>query len=145
VRNPCADCGTPTSNGTRCEKHDRDDERRNAKTVDHGVKRSHFQRLRLRRIELADAHCELRVDERCTVTATTVHLDPALEGDHDAATIDDVRAACAHCHGVVDGGRASGGRGRPIFETRHSPGTGSIFPRTGLEASAKPPRPIVIA
>lgn len=117
MRRPCIEivngrpCGTPSS-GTRCPTHERprrraDDARRNAKTVTHGVKRSHFQRLRADRIAVARGLCELRADRGCTGTATTVHLDPRLNGDHDAATIDDVYAACAHCHGVVDGRRSS--------------------------------------
>lgn len=102
-------CGIP-SLGTRCAKHERprreaDDARRNAKTVAHGVKRSHFQRLRRERIELARGLCEVSVDRDCTRVATSVHLDPRLKGDHDAAMLGDVRAACAHCHGVVDGRR----------------------------------------
>lgn len=103
-------CGVP-SKGTRCPVHERprrvaDDRRRNAKTVAHGVKRAHFQRLREERLALAGGFCELHLDRDCTTVATTVHLDEALAGDHDRATLDDVRAACAHCHGVKDGGRA---------------------------------------
>jgi hypothetical protein len=53
------------------------------------------------------------VDEGCTEVATTVHLDPKLGGDHLRATITDVTSACAHCHGVVDGGRAQDGPAEP--------------------------------
>jgi hypothetical protein len=107
-------CGTP-ARGARCPEHARprqlaDAKRRNAKTVAHGTKRAPFQRLRKQRLELAGGYCELRVDAGCTLAATSVHLDPSLGGNHDIATIDDVRAACAHCHGVIDGARASRGR-----------------------------------
>lgn len=85
-----------------------DSRRRNAKTRAHGVKRAHFQRLRSARLAYAGGLCELVVGRGCTRVATTVHLDPALEGAHDRATLDDVRAACRHCHGVVDGRRSAG-------------------------------------
>jgi hypothetical protein len=103
-------CGVP-STGTRCPKHERpradaDNRRRNAKTVAHGVKRAHFQRLREQRLEMTGGFCELQVDRGCTVLATTVHLREELRGDHGRATIDDVRAACRHCHGVTDGKRS---------------------------------------
>lgn len=117
---------------THCEIHAKlDDERRNTKTRAHGVKRSHFKTLRTQRLELAHDLCELRIDALCTITATSVHIDPALEGDHDNATLDDCRAACAHCHGVVDGARAhtthgSPPPGRAIFNKSHSPAMGLI-------------------
>ncbi|HEV8105558.1 MAG TPA: hypothetical protein VGP69_17640 [Gaiellaceae bacterium] len=38
--------------------------------------------------------------------ATHVHLDPRLEGNHDAATLEDCRACCASCSGAVDAPRA---------------------------------------
>jgi hypothetical protein len=116
-RRPCIElvdgrpCGIP-SEGTRCPTHERplvaaDNRRRNAKTVAHGVKRSHFQHLRFERLARAGGFCELHADGGCTTVATTVHLAPALSGDHDRATIDDVQACCAHCHGVVDGARSA--------------------------------------
>lgn len=103
-------CGVP-SKDTRCPTHERprqiaENTRRNAKTVAHGVKRAHFQRLREERLRMSGGFCELQVDRGCTTVATTVHIDDTLTGNHDRATIDDCRAACAHCHGVVDGGRA---------------------------------------
>lgn len=106
---PCLECGTP-SDGARCPKHAApivaaDNARRNAKTVAHGVKRAHFQRIRKQRLELTGFYCELRLPG-CTMNATTAHLDEKLEGNHDAATIDDVKSACLHCHGVADGARA---------------------------------------
>jgi hypothetical protein len=146
---PCLTCGRPSA-GAYCAEHDQDDARRNAKTRAHGVKRAHFQRLRAQRLELAGRFCELTIDADCTREATTVHLDPALEGNHDAATIDDVRAACLHCHGVVDGARSHDTHeplppGRAIFNTPHSPALGSKNPRTSQEASSRRPDGVVIA
>lgn len=104
-RRPCKVCGTPTE-GSLCPTHRREeDARRNAKTVAHGVKRAHFQRLRREVLTVSGGLCELRLNG-CTKTATTVHLDPRLDGNHDVATVDDCKAACARCHGVVDGGRS---------------------------------------
>ena len=42
----------------------------------------------------------------CSLVATTVHLDPALQGNHDIATIDDCVSACRSCHGKVDAARS---------------------------------------
>lgn len=104
--NACLDCGRSCI-GSRCPTHQAAaDARRNAKAAAHGLHRGHWQNLRRQRLELAGGRCELALDEFCTVAATTVHLNPALEGNHDAAAIDDVRAACAHCHGVADAPRA---------------------------------------
>lgn len=105
------DCGRLAEPGERrCATHlaafeQSDNRRRNEKTVRHGVKRAHFQRIRRERLRRAKGVCELRL-RGCKVRATTVHLDPRLAGNHDIATIDDVRAACDHCHGVVDGSRS---------------------------------------
>lgn len=91
---------------TTCKRTCRlDNQRRNAKTVEHGVKRAHFQALRKTRLELDRHACQLRL-RGCKRKATTVHLRPGLAGDHDAATIADVVSACAHCHGVADASRA---------------------------------------
>jgi hypothetical protein len=117
IRRPCIErlpsgglCGRP-GNGSRCAAHAQtrqqaDSRRRNVKTVAHGVKRSHFRQLREQRLAQAGGFCELHVDRDCKRVATTVHIDASLAGDHDRATIDDCRAACDHCHGVIDGARA---------------------------------------
>jgi hypothetical protein len=108
-RRPCLTCGKP-SEGSHCPQHQPDDNaRRNAKTVEHGVKRSHFQKLRPLVFDAAGGLCEIRL-RGCTRVATTVHVDPALEGNHDIATLEDCQAACAHCHGVTDGARSSSSR-----------------------------------
>jgi hypothetical protein len=72
----------------------------------HGYGRAHWHRVRRARLALANGQCELRLDG-CTHRATTVHLDPRRNADHDHAHLSDCQAACAHCHGVVDGGRSS--------------------------------------
>lgn len=98
----------------RCLSHQvdhqqRDDDRRHAKQHDHGRDTARWVNLR-RQALLRDGHtCQLRIDAACTGTATTVHLDPALEGNHAAASLDDVASACAHCHGAEDATRSRGG------------------------------------
>jgi hypothetical protein len=104
-RRPCLICGVPAP-GSYCAAHQPDDNaRRNAKTVAHGVKRAHFQRVRREVLAATGGLCELRLPG-CTTTATTVHLHPELAGNHDIATVADCDAACAHCHGVTDGRRS---------------------------------------
>lgn len=39
----------------------------------------------------------------------TVHLNPALDGDHLAATRDDLTTLCRSCHGSVDAPRSHSG------------------------------------
>jgi hypothetical protein len=145
-QSPCLDCGTPTTNGARCPEHDTEQAHRVAKTRQHGVKRAHFQALRTQRLELAGHRCELRVDALCTGTATTVHIRPELDGNHDAATLNDCLAGCAHCHGVIDAGRAHGrGGGSRHLHDAHSPVKGSKNPRTGGERAGKRSDGVVFA
>jgi hypothetical protein len=90
-----------------CPEHARaDNARRAAKSQAHGIPGQHWQRLRKQRLLYASRQCELHLDDGCTGTATTVHLDPQLDGDHNTATLEDLRAACSHCHGVADAPRA---------------------------------------
>lgn len=110
---PVRGCGELTTGG-RCEVHQaeyskRDNRRRHAKQREHGRDSAHWRVLRLRRLELDAYRCQLRVDTGCSRRATTVHLDPRMNGDHLAASIADVTSCCAHCHGVVDGQRSTGG------------------------------------
>ena len=106
----CAAAGcrrTVPKRSTFCAEHAAADERRRAtKRKRFGYGRSHWQQLRLQRLALAGGVCELRLPG-CTRRATHVHLDPALRGNHDAATLDDCRAACPQCSGAVDAPRAS--------------------------------------
>lgn len=108
----CAELGCPKLTlARRCPEHAaakeaRDNGRRHDRQRDHGRDTASWRRLRARRLLLAGNRCELQL-HGCTEAATTVHLDPALKGDHDLATLDDVRAACAQCHGRVDAPRAT--------------------------------------
>lgn len=79
--------------------------RRDEKRQRFGYSRPHWRRLRVQRLSLAHGLCELRLPG-CSMRATHVHLDPRLEGNHDAATLEDCRACCASCSGAVDAPRA---------------------------------------
>ncbi len=93
----------------RCNSHLRaESKRRAAKAKANGLHTPGWQRMRKARLSLANNICELN-DEGCTIRATSVHIPPELKGDHTRARLEDVRAACHHCHGVVDAPRAKGG------------------------------------
>lgn len=108
----CAELGcAKLTRARRCPEHAaakeaRDNGRRRDLKREHGLGTAHWRRVRAARLLLAGHRCELQLPG-CTERATTGHLDPALDGDHRAAAIDDVRAACLHCHGVVDAPRAT--------------------------------------
>lgn len=95
---PCLECGTP-SRGARCPEHDRS---RGYRPLD-----PHWRSVRAARLHIDADRCQLR-HTGCTGTATSVHLDPALERDHSRATVFNTISACAHCHGVEDGRRSRG-------------------------------------
>ena len=103
---PCLVCGRLTSN-FRCPDHS-DNKQRAARNNTNGTHRSHWRNLRAAVLERDGHQCRLRADDRCTMIATTVHLNPSLNGDHDRATANDCLSACAHCHGVTDAPRAAG-------------------------------------
>ena len=97
-RSPCLICGVPT-NGPYCPEHQ----------PEYGYSRQSWRRpggTRQLVLERAGHRCELRVDEACSDEATTVHRLPEFGTYHDT-NLDAYVAACAHCHGVVDGRRAS--------------------------------------
>lgn len=107
---PTRGCRTRTSGG-HCGPHalaiaERDDARRHAKQRAHGRDTAAWRRLSAARRRLAGGRCELRL-AGCRGRATTAHLDERLEGAHELATLDDVRAACLTCHGRVDAPRAA--------------------------------------
>lgn len=98
-----------------CDTHEpehlhRDNTRRSTKKRDHGRDTAAWRTLRQQRLALDHEICQLR-HPGCTEHATTVHLNPALEGQHARATLDDCTSACHHCHGVEDAPRASQARG----------------------------------
>jgi hypothetical protein len=75
-----------------------------------------------------------------------VHIRPELDGNHDAATLNDCLAGCAHCHGVIDGGRAHGrGGGSRHLHDAHSPVKGSKNPLASLDDLGSPRDGVVFA
>jgi 5-methylcytosine-specific restriction endonuclease McrA len=98
-------CGR-SCEGAYCPLHDR---QRLLKRQDrdrrYGYGRSHWRRLKKERLALDNYTCRIRL-AGCTLRATTVHLHPDLQGNHDIATINDCISACAPCHGAIDAPRA---------------------------------------
>lgn len=68
--------------------------------------------LRARTLERDQHLCQAQLPG-CTHKATTVHIRPALDGDHRQATLHDCISLCHRCHGRIDGPRSPGGRGFP--------------------------------
>src|SRR5436190_1191983 len=134
-RRPCLDCGTPTT-GTRCPRHDHARQRRAARVTAYGYGRAHWRRLRKQRLELDGHRCQLRATALCTGAATHVHLDPALEGRHDQATINDCVSCCASCSGAIDAPRAQGVGGPHRIEAEDTPRPARATPT--LESSPVP-------
>lgn len=83
-RAPCIVCGTPAI-GARCPDHP------------HGRDTSHWQELRERVLKRDNYQCQISLDG-CLGRATSVHLNPRLEGQHLLATEDDCLSACRFCH-----------------------------------------------
>lgn len=83
-RAPCIVCGTPTS-GSRCPDHP------------HGRDTTHWQALRERVLARDGYRCQIGLDG-CLGTATSVHLNPKLKGQHLLAREDDCTSACRYCH-----------------------------------------------
>ena len=80
----------------------------NTKHRAYGHHRKHWRTIRQQRLALDGHRCTIRLPG-CTTTATTVDLDPRLNGQHDHATLDNTRSACHHCHGTIDGAGSRGG------------------------------------
>lgn len=78
-------------------------QRRADNNVRLGRNTQHWKRLRERRLELVGGFCQLGY-VGCSGVAETVHL--VNGGDHATATLEQTLAACRHCHGIHDGGRA---------------------------------------
>ena len=92
-------CGCPG----RCRKRVlQDNQRRKTIAREHGLTSNRWARLRKQALE-RDPLCQ-----RCGREATTVHLDPALKGNHNAATLQDLTSLCHRCHGKLDGARGGG-------------------------------------
>ena len=72
-----------------CDRYlERDRQKRAQRNKVYGYHRANWQRVRKARLELAEYRCELRLSG-CTDFAKIVHLNPALHGNHDAATLTD--------------------------------------------------------
>lgn len=98
ARRPCLTCGKPC-NGSYCDEHQPLYGHHDAQWRGAGGTRQ----LVLER----DQHrCKIVADDGCTHVATTVHRLPEYGTWHDG-NLDAYVSACAHCHGVVDGARAT--------------------------------------
>ena len=104
----CPGCGgVPVRGQKRCARCGRAEAaRKTEKSRTLGLRSAHWRRVREARLRLDGYVCQLK-QGGCTVRATTVHLDPALRGDHRKATLNTTLSACLHCHGVVDAPRAT--------------------------------------
>lgn len=121
-------CGQLHPQGQRCpDKERRDNQRRADKAKTNGLNTSHWQRIR--RVVLArDNHtcqrCGRHRDQLEPNERLTVHLNPALRGDHTRATAADCVTLDSTCHGITDGPRAwhrGAGRSRGAHPTDPPP------------------------
>jgi 5-methylcytosine-specific restriction endonuclease McrA len=91
----------------RCREHQaelerRDNARRNRKQWRQGRNTARWRQLRAAALARDGHQCR-----RCgSSDDLTVHLNPQLAGDHEAATLDDLETLCRRCHGQVDGARS---------------------------------------
>jgi len=90
----------------RCAEHQVafarvDNAKRNRKAWRHGRTSKRWQQIRAA-VLARDGRCL-----ECGSTADlTVHLDPALEGNHLAAGPENCATLCRRCHGRLDGARS---------------------------------------
>jgi hypothetical protein len=99
--------GTGTDNQLRARKnkaHGTHTKAHGTHTKAHGTHTSYWRQLRQQALERDGHTCQLQ-HRGCTEVATTVHLDPALKGNHRIASLEHCKSACKHCHGVEDGRR----------------------------------------
>jgi 5-methylcytosine-specific restriction endonuclease McrA len=82
-----------------------DNRRRNQKRKDSGRTTESWQRMRLAAF-LRDGYACRRCGKTGDRKTLTVHLNPALDGDHLAAGRDDLTTLCRSCHGSVDAPRS---------------------------------------
>jgi 5-methylcytosine-specific restriction endonuclease McrA len=82
-----------------------DNHRRNTKRRVSGRTTAAWQRLRLAAFD-RDSYACRQCGQGGTRHTLTVHLDPALKGNHWSATLDDLTTLCRSCHGSVDAPRA---------------------------------------
>lgn len=106
-------CGTVTRDRVcprGCQRAD--DRRRHERQRTHGRDTRAWRRLALAAKIVAGfrcQHCGSAEDPSDPRTKLTVHLDPALEGNHAIATLADVEVVCASEHGSIDAPRSTGG------------------------------------
>lgn len=91
----CSVCGRRCGGSGRCARH----------PAAGGYSTGHWRKLRVQALVRDGYRCQLQLDG-CTGVATTVHIDPALRGQHEDATLDDCTSACLYCHGVTDAARS---------------------------------------
>jgi 5-methylcytosine-specific restriction endonuclease McrA len=89
----------------RCEKHAgawaaRDNRMRHERARVAGRTTAHWQRVREQVLERDGYACVV-----CGVPARSVHIDPALRGDHRNVTPDEAWTLCPQHHGAIDGAR----------------------------------------
>lgn len=122
-------CRRLTTVGQRfCSVHHRADQlRRGAKRQAHGRNSQAWRRIRTGYLNSVGHLCELRFDG-CTQRADTVHLNPELNGNHLAATTNDLTAACRHCHGIIDAPRSHLGPSGGPSANEETVGT-PLYPR----------------
>jgi 5-methylcytosine-specific restriction endonuclease McrA len=83
-----------------------DNQRRYAKRIDHGRNTPQWLKRTRPAVLKRDQHlCQLQL-AGCTRRAMHVHRLPQYGTRHDS-NLDAYLSACAHCHGVTDGGRAA--------------------------------------
>lgn len=103
-------CGGLHESGSPCPARARaDNARRQRKNQAHGVNRAAWRR-RAQRVKQRDGmtcrRCGRHRDELHHNERLSVHLDPALAGNHDAASDHDCITLCSTCHGTIDAPRA---------------------------------------
>jgi 5-methylcytosine-specific restriction endonuclease McrA len=104
----CPRCGRRKNNaktGLCPECQVADDRRRNTKRRESGRTTARWQRLRLAALHRDGYACQ-RCGQSGTRHTLTVHLDPALKGNHWIAALDDLTTLCRSCHGSMDAPRA---------------------------------------
>lgn len=130
MKKPCSHPGCRkliNGNGpARCPDHQREQHAvRNADRARRGLHSAAWRQLRAAVLDRDHHRCRLRLPG-CTHTATEAHLDAALHGNHNHATLDNTVAACKHCNVVeANNRRASTPGGRAIIGNGHSPAMGS--------------------
>jgi 5-methylcytosine-specific restriction endonuclease McrA len=82
-----------------------DNDRRAYLNKKNATKSTYWRKLRLLALQRDGYRCTLQ-HHGCIRHATTVHIDPRLNGNHLAVTLNDCRSACRRCHGIKDAPRA---------------------------------------